>query len=69
MSSYATKLSQYAYPGDRCEIRAMISISLLIGRRDRKRINGSINHAVVKAENNIDPLRGSMFKMSRYELI
>ena len=50
-------------------VKAMISLLVLVGRSYRKRINGSINHVVVKAENNIHPLRGPMCKMSRYELI
>ena len=50
-------------------VRAMISVSLLVGRRDRKRINGSDNHVVVKVENIIHPIRRPMCKMSCYATI
>ena len=45
--------STYTYPGDRCDFRAMISISL-VGRRDRKGIYGSVNHIVVTIEDDIN---------------
>ena len=47
-------------------VRAMISISLFVGRRDRTRINGSDNHVVVKIENIIHPIHRPRCKMSCY---
>ena len=49
-----TKPSKYAYPGDRCDFRAMISISLFVGKRGRKSINGSVNHIIVRIEDDIN---------------
>ena len=37
-----------------------MSISLLVGRRDRKRINSSVNHVVVRIEDDINYVVGLM---------
>ena len=42
------------------ENRAMISISHLVGRRDRKRINCYVNHVIVRADDKIHSLRAIM---------
>ena len=50
MSTYP-KPAICAYPGDRYDSRAIISISLLVVMRDRKKITDSGNHIIVKIEN------------------
>jgi hypothetical protein len=59
MNSYEhmrpTKPSKCAYPGDRYEhSRAIISISLLVVRRDRKNITDTGNHIIVRIEDDIN---------------
>ena len=61
-----TKPAKYAYPGDTYiyDFRAMISISLLVGRRDRKKMIGTVNHIIVRIEDDINFLLGLL---CRYE--
>ena len=47
----------------------MISISVLLGRRDRKRVIVSVNHVIVRADDNIYPMWAHGAIMSHYELI
>ena len=53
-----TKPSKYAYPGDRYDSRAMISISLLVDRRDRNRIIDTVNDIIVRIEDDISFVLG-----------
>ena len=57
MAPCETKLicmsQRYIDPGEWHEKRAMISISLLIGRRDRKKMTDTVNDIIVRIEDNI----------------
>ena len=62
MNSYEhmtpTTPSKYVYLGDGYDFRAIISLSLLVGRRDRQRIDGSVNHIVLRIEDDINFIVG-----------
>ena len=57
MAPCETKLicmsQRYIDPGEWHEKRAMISISLLIGRRDRKKMTDTVNHIIVRIEDDV----------------
>ena len=42
----------------------MISISLFIGRRDRKRMIGTVNHIIVRIEDDVNFVLGLCVNMS-----
>ena len=54
MSTSDPKPAKCAYPGDRYDSRAVISISLLVVRRDRKNITDTGNHIIVRIEDDIN---------------
>ena len=45
-----TKRAKYAYLGDRYDFRAMISISLLVGSRDRKKMIDTVNDIIIRID-------------------
>jgi len=49
-----TKPAKFAYLGDRYDSRAIISISLLVVRRDRKKITDTGNYIIVRIEDDIN---------------
>ena len=53
-----TKRAKYAYLGDRYDFRPMISISLLVGSRDRKKMIDTVNDIIIRIEDDIYFLLG-----------
>ena len=47
------KPAKYAYPGDRYDSRAIISVSLLVGRRYCKKMTDNVNHIIARIEDDI----------------
>ena len=43
-----TKSAKYAYSGERYDFIAIISVSLLVVKRDRKKMTGTRNHIIVR---------------------